>query len=62
MKPWCAFGEGVCGILRLTRERGSLVNRTRLIRVLWIRGRNTFWVAEGMLMDLSILCSEFTGV
>ena len=33
MRPWYAFEGGVYGIQHLTRERGSLANRTLLIRV-----------------------------
>ena len=52
MRPWCAFGGGVFEILRLTRERGILANRTRPIHARWLHGRSTFLVVGGMLMDL----------
>ena len=42
MRRWYAFAAGVYGILRLTKERGILVNRTRLTRGRWPHGRSTF--------------------
>jgi len=55
------FGGGVYGILHLTKERGSLVNRTHLTRARWPRGRSTFWEVGGMLMDLGSLRLEYSG-